>query len=87
MPTQTERMDGSKELAELEDGDVIGYHYYSKSICNISSLVDVPPSAVSGVIPYWKCLGTTGTRTQSGTSCRVTERGHQLLRPIVHKSH
>ena len=55
----SESMGRSKELSELERGAVIRCHHCNKSACEVSSLLDVPRSTVSGVIEKWKRLGTT----------------------------
>ncbi|CAI9570684.1 unnamed protein product [Staurois parvus] len=34
----------------------------SKSICEISLLLNIPQSTVSGIITKWKQLGTTATK-------------------------
>uniref|UniRef100_A0AAR2ITH4 Peptidase M12B domain-containing protein n=1 Tax=Pygocentrus nattereri TaxID=42514 RepID=A0AAR2ITH4_PYGNA len=55
-------------------------------LCPIFSLIDFPPSTMSGFIEKWKHLGSTPTQPQSIRPCKVTERGHRVLRHIVHKS-
>ncbi|CAI9557223.1 unnamed protein product [Staurois parvus] len=37
----------------------------NKSICEISLLLNIPRSTVSGVITKWKPLGTTATQPRS----------------------
>ncbi|CAI9552614.1 unnamed protein product [Staurois parvus] len=55
-----ERMCCSQELSEFKRGTVIGFHLCNKSICEISWLLNIPQSTVSGIITDWKQLGTTG---------------------------
>lgn len=81
-----ERMGRSKELTEFERGTVIGCHRCNKSVREISSLLDIPRSTVSGIIAKWKRLGTTATQPRSGRPRKVTERGRRVLRRIVRKS-
>ncbi|CAI9563266.1 unnamed protein product, partial [Staurois parvus] len=52
-----ERMGCSQELSEFKRGTVIGCHLYNKSICEISLLLNIPQSTVSGIITKWKQLG------------------------------
>ncbi|CAI9559453.1 unnamed protein product [Staurois parvus] len=54
-------MGHSKELSEFKRGTVIGCHLCSKSICEISLLLNIPRSTVSGIITKRKQLGTTAT--------------------------
>ncbi|CAI9578502.1 unnamed protein product [Staurois parvus] len=56
-----ERMGCSQELSEFQRGTVIGCHLCNKSICEISLLLNIPQSAVSGIITKWKQLGTMAT--------------------------
>ncbi|CAI9604300.1 unnamed protein product [Staurois parvus] len=58
-----ERMGRSQELSEFKCGTVIGCHLGNKSIREISLLLNIPWSAVIGVIIKWKQLGTTVTQT------------------------
>ncbi|CAI9610666.1 unnamed protein product [Staurois parvus] len=44
---------------------------YNKSICEISLLLNIPRSTVSGIITKWKQLGTTATQPQSGRPCKM----------------
>ncbi|CAI9582983.1 unnamed protein product [Staurois parvus] len=74
-----ERMSCSQELSELKHGTVIGCHLCNKSICEISLLLNIPWSTVSGIITKWKHLGTTAT--QSGS-----ERGQRMLKRTVCRS-
>ncbi|CAI9580686.1 unnamed protein product [Staurois parvus] len=68
-----ERMGCSQELSEFKCGTVIGCHLCNKSICEISLLLNIPWSTVSGIITKWKQLGTTATQPRS-------ERGQCMLR-------
>ncbi|CAI9535559.1 unnamed protein product [Staurois parvus] len=56
-----ERMGRSQELSEFKFGTVIGCHLYN---CEISLLLNIPQSTVSGIITKWKRLGTTATQPQ-----------------------
>ncbi|CAI9581263.1 unnamed protein product [Staurois parvus] len=73
-----ERMGRSQELSEFKHGTVIGCHLCNKSICDISWLLNIPRSTVSGSITKWKQLGTTATQPQS-------ERGQRMLKHTVHR--
>ncbi|CAI9606038.1 unnamed protein product [Staurois parvus] len=44
----------------------------NKSICEISLLLNIPQSTVSGIITKWKQLGTTATQPPSGSPCKMT---------------
>ncbi|CAI9561611.1 unnamed protein product [Staurois parvus] len=57
-----ERMGRSQELSEFKCGTVIGCHLCIKSICDISLLLNIPCSTVSGIITKWKQLGTAETQ-------------------------
>ncbi|CAI9549893.1 unnamed protein product, partial [Staurois parvus] len=57
-----ERMGRSQELSEFKGGTVIGCHLCIKSIREISLLLNIQRSTVSGIITKWKQLGTTATR-------------------------
>ncbi|CAI9576391.1 unnamed protein product [Staurois parvus] len=61
-----ERMGHSQELSEFKHGTVIGCHLCNQSIHEISLLINIPRSTVSGIITKWKQLGTTATQPQSG---------------------
>ncbi|CAI9618236.1 unnamed protein product [Staurois parvus] len=54
-----ERMGRSQELSEFKRGTGIGCHLCNESICEISLLLNIPQSTVSGIITKWKQLGTT----------------------------
>ncbi|CAI9623096.1 unnamed protein product, partial [Staurois parvus] len=65
---------------------VIGCHLCNKSICDISWLLNIPQSTVSGFITKWKQLGTTATQPPSGRPRKMTERGQRLLKCTVCRS-
>ncbi|CAI9555327.1 unnamed protein product [Staurois parvus] len=65
----------------------IGERLCNKSICDISWLLNIPRSTVSGIITKWKQLGTTATQPPSGRSRHMTERGQRMLKRTVHRSH
>lgn len=48
----------SQELRELPRGATIGCLLCNRSSCGISSQLNIPQSAVSGIITKWKQLGT-----------------------------
>ena len=81
-----ERMGPSQELSEFKRGTVIGCHLCNKSIREISSLLNIPRSTVSGIITKWKQLGTTATQPRSGRPRKITERGQRMLRRTVRRS-
>ncbi|CAI9609218.1 unnamed protein product [Staurois parvus] len=58
-----ERMGCSQELGEFKFVTVIGCRLYNKSIREISLLLNIPRSTVSGIITKWKQLGTTAMNT------------------------
>ncbi|CAI9554585.1 unnamed protein product [Staurois parvus] len=60
-----ERMDRSQELNEFKHDTVIGCHLCNKSIREISLLLNIPRSTVSGIITKWKQLGTAATHPRS----------------------
>ncbi|CAI9555848.1 unnamed protein product [Staurois parvus] len=71
-------MDRSQELSEFKCGTVIGCHLCNKSIHEISLILNIPRSTVSGIIKKWKQLGTTArserghlSAQKSPTVCRV----------------
>ncbi|CAI9598802.1 unnamed protein product [Staurois parvus] len=74
-----EQMDRSQELNELRRSTVIGCHLCNKSIHEISLLLNIVQSTVSGIITKWKQLGTTATQPRS-------ERGQRMLQHTVHRS-
>ncbi|CAI9562943.1 unnamed protein product, partial [Staurois parvus] len=54
-----------------------------KSIREISLLLNIPWSTVSGIITKWKQLGTIATQPQSGRPCKMTERGQLSAESIA----
>ncbi|CAI9594072.1 unnamed protein product [Staurois parvus] len=81
-----ERMAHSQELSEFKRGTVIGCHLCNKSIRDISFLLNIPQSTVSGIITKWKKLGTTATQTRSGRPRKMTERGQRMLKRTVRRN-
>ena len=65
-------MDHSKELPEFERGTITGSHCCKKLVPEISFLLDIPQSTVSGITDKWKRFGTTSTQPRS--VCKVTEQ-------------
>ncbi|CAI9599872.1 unnamed protein product [Staurois parvus] len=62
---------------------MIGCHLCNKSIHEISLLLNILWTTVSGIITKWKKLGTTATQPQSGKPCKMTERGQRILKQTV----
>ncbi|CAI9570474.1 unnamed protein product [Staurois parvus] len=66
MPTASvnicKRMGCPQEHSEFKHGAVIGCHLCNKSIREISLLLNILWSTVSGIITNWKQLGTTATQ-------------------------
>ncbi|CAI9607403.1 unnamed protein product, partial [Staurois parvus] len=58
----------------------------NKSIRDISWLLNIPRSTVSGVITKWKQLGTTATQPRSGRARKMTERGQRMVKCTVRRS-
>ncbi|CAI9537327.1 unnamed protein product [Staurois parvus] len=58
----------------------------NKSIRDISWLLNIPRSTVSGIITKWKQLGTTATQPPSGRPHKMTERGQRMLKRTVRRS-
>ncbi|CAI9568845.1 unnamed protein product [Staurois parvus] len=86
-----ENMGCSQELSEfkcgtVKRGPVIGGHLCNKSIRDISWLLNIPRSTVSGIITKWKQLGTTATQPPSGRPRHMTERGQRMLKRTVRRS-
>ncbi|CAI9614338.1 unnamed protein product, partial [Staurois parvus] len=84
-----ERM-GRSQLSEFKCGPVIGCHLCNKSICDISLLLNIPRSTVSGIIMNWRQLGMTATQPPSerGGQCilkRTVRRNHQLSAESIAK--
>ncbi|CAI9561915.1 unnamed protein product, partial [Staurois parvus] len=73
------RMGCSQELSEFKRVTVIGCHLCNKSIREISLLLNIPWSTVSGIITKWKQLGTTATQPPS-------EWGQRMLKHTVCRS-
>ncbi|KAL0151306.1 hypothetical protein M9458_053497 [Cirrhinus mrigala] len=80
-----ERMGRSQELSEFQRGTVIGCHLCNKCSHEISLLLNIPQSTVSGIIRMWKRLGTTATQPRSSRPRKLTERGQRMLRHIVRR--
>ena len=57
--------------------------YRDRMSPEVSSLLNIPQSAVSGIITKWKQLGVTVTQPRSGRPGKMTERGQGMLRRIV----
>ncbi|CAI9614457.1 unnamed protein product [Staurois parvus] len=74
-----ERLGRFQELSDSKRGTVIGCHLCNKSIPEISLLLNIPRSNVSGIITKWKQLGTTATQPRS-------KRGQRMLKHTVHRS-
>ncbi|CAI9587638.1 unnamed protein product [Staurois parvus] len=58
----------------------------NKSIHDISWLLNIPRSTVSGIITKWQQLGTTATQSPSGRPRKMTERGQCMLKYTVRRS-
>ncbi|CAI9569117.1 unnamed protein product, partial [Staurois parvus] len=69
-----ETMSCSQELSEFKHGTVICCHLCNKSIREISLLLNIPRSFVSGTLTRWMQLGTTATQPQSARPRKMTER-------------
>ncbi|CAI9620759.1 unnamed protein product, partial [Staurois parvus] len=82
-----ERMGRSQELSDSKRGTVIGCHLCNKSIRDISWLLNIPRSTVSGNITMWKQLGTTATQPPSSRPRKMTEQGQHMLKHTVRRSH
>ncbi|CAI9615220.1 unnamed protein product, partial [Staurois parvus] len=59
----------------------------NKSIREISLLLNIPRSTVSGIATKWKQLGTTATQPQNHRPCKMTGRGQHMLKHTVRRSH
>ncbi|CAI9545649.1 unnamed protein product [Staurois parvus] len=57
------------------------------SIHEISLVLNIPQSTVSGIITKGKQLGTTATQPPNGKPHKMTERGQHLLKRTVRRSH
>ncbi|CAI9561663.1 unnamed protein product [Staurois parvus] len=82
-----ERMGHSQELSEFKHDTVIGCHLCNKSIRDISLLLNIPHSTVSGIITKWKQLGTTAIQPQSGRPRKMREWGQCMLECTVRICH
>ena len=80
-----ERMGRSQELSEFQHGTVIGCHPCNKISCEISLLLNIPQSTVSGIITKWQRLGTTATKPQSARPCKMMEHCERMLRCTVRR--
>ncbi|CAI9574787.1 unnamed protein product [Staurois parvus] len=69
-----ERM-GRSQLSDSKRRTEIDCHLCNKSIHEVSLLLNIPRSTVSGIITKWKQLGTTATQPPSGRPRKMTERG------------
>ncbi|CAI9579520.1 unnamed protein product [Staurois parvus] len=58
----------------------------NKSIRDISWLLNIPRSTVSGIITKWKQLGTKATQPASGRARKMTEWGQCMLKRTVCRS-
>ncbi|CAI9596031.1 unnamed protein product [Staurois parvus] len=77
-----ERIGRSQELSEFKRGTVIGCQLCTKSIHEISLLLNIPWSTVSGIITKWKQLGTTATQPATG----LLSNGHVFSGVMNHAS-
>ncbi|CAI9563711.1 unnamed protein product, partial [Staurois parvus] len=59
---------------------------YNKYIPEISLLLNIPQSTVSGIITEWKQLSKTATQARSGRPRKMTERGQCMLKRTVRRS-
>ncbi|CAI9573090.1 unnamed protein product [Staurois parvus] len=57
----------------------------NKSISEISLLLNIPRSTISGIITKWKQLRTTATQPRSGWPHKMTERGQRMLKGTVRR--
>ncbi|CAI9590911.1 unnamed protein product [Staurois parvus] len=81
-----ERMGRCQELCEFKRGTLIGCHLCNMSIREISLLLNISQSTVSGIITKWKQLGTTATQPRSGKPRKMKERGQRMLKRTVRRS-
>ncbi|CAI9560043.1 unnamed protein product, partial [Staurois parvus] len=58
----------------------------NKSICEISLLLNIPQSTVSGIITKWKQLGTTAAQPRSGRQPKMKLQVQSMLKCTVCKS-
>ncbi|CAI9595941.1 unnamed protein product [Staurois parvus] len=64
-------MGRSKELREFKHDTVIGCHLCNKPIRDMSLLLNILRSTVSGIITKWKQLGTAATQLRSKQDQRM----------------
>ncbi|CAI9564583.1 unnamed protein product, partial [Staurois parvus] len=57
----------------------------NKSIHEISLVLNIPQSTVSGIITKWMQLGTTATQPLSGRPHKMTEWVKHMLKHTVHR--
>ncbi|CAI9606423.1 unnamed protein product, partial [Staurois parvus] len=57
----------------------------NKSIREISLLLNIPRSTISGIITDWKQLRTTAPQLPSGRPHKMTERGQRMLKRTVRR--
>ncbi|CAI9555720.1 unnamed protein product, partial [Staurois parvus] len=81
-----ETMRCAQELSEFKRGNVIGCHLCNKSIREISLLLNIPRSTVSGIITKCKQLGIPEAQPRSGRPCKMTELGKCMMERTVHRS-
>ncbi|CAI9562239.1 unnamed protein product [Staurois parvus] len=60
-----------QELSEFKHGTRIGCHLCNKSIREISLLLNISRSTVSGIITKWKQLGTISTKPRRSVHAEV----------------
>lgn len=77
-----ERMCHSQELGDFQCGTVIGCHLCNKSSHEMSSILNIPQSAVSCIIKKCKSLHFSATWPQSDRPHKITEWGQQLRRTV-----
>ncbi|CAI9555126.1 unnamed protein product [Staurois parvus] len=73
-------MGHSQELSKFKRGTVISCHLCDKSIHELSLLLNITRSPVSGIVQKWKQLGTTATQPQSGRPHKMAKRGQHMLK-------
>ncbi|CAI9579226.1 unnamed protein product, partial [Staurois parvus] len=73
-------MGHSQEFSKFKRCTVIGSHLCTKSICEISLLLNIPWSIVSGIVTKWKPLRTTATQPRSGRPHKMIERSQCMLK-------
>ncbi|CAI9570653.1 unnamed protein product [Staurois parvus] len=80
-------MGHSQELSEFKRGTVIGCHFRNKSIREISLLLYIPRSVVSGIITKLKQLGTAAIQPRNSRPCKMAEQGQRMPKRTVSRSH